>query len=159
MRENKRGLSNIVATVLIILLAIAAVAIVWSFIAPTIRNTAGEVDLSQACFNTEIKPLNCAVTGDVATVQFARGDVTKVKEIVLILEKAGGTTQVSRVDLSTNPVDLLETVTDDAGSTDFTGIVGGASPDRLKAAAVVMDPDNPERTRTCEVSLESVACE
>ena len=42
---NKRGLSEIVTGVIIIILAIVAVAIIWSFIKPTLEKTGSEIEL------------------------------------------------------------------------------------------------------------------
>src|SRR3989344_4011525 len=40
---NKRGLSGIIATVLIILLALAAVVIIWAFISPILEKGGGGI--------------------------------------------------------------------------------------------------------------------
>ena len=58
-RKNKRGLSNIVATVLIVLLALAAVAIVWGFLRPTFDTAASETNLRTKCFNVDVQPVSC----------------------------------------------------------------------------------------------------
>ena len=41
---NKRGLSDIVVTVLIILLVLAAVVIIWSFVRPAIIRSSGQLE-------------------------------------------------------------------------------------------------------------------
>lgn len=48
MRKNKKGISAIVATVLIILITIAAVAIVWTAILPIFR---GQIEGGTICFD------------------------------------------------------------------------------------------------------------
>lgn len=53
----KRGVSAVVATVLIVMITVAAVAIIWSTVIPMIRNTASEgLDCYDAESNIEILP-------------------------------------------------------------------------------------------------------
>jgi len=56
---NKKGLSDVVTTVLIILLVVAAVGIVWAFIAPMIKNTGGSVSKGQICLTNSVEVLSC----------------------------------------------------------------------------------------------------
>ncbi|MBU0906538.1 MAG: hypothetical protein KKD18_02305 [Nanoarchaeota archaeon] len=88
---SKKGLSNIVATVLIVLLALAAVAIVWGFLRPMFTGVGNEVDLRSLCFDTEVQPLTCtysnnpAVAGEIDTTANGRlktGDVYALRFIV-----------------------------------------------------------------------------
>ena len=66
-QENRKGLSDVVATVLIILLALAAIAIVWAFVNPSISNTATVTELQSRCFTTELKVNSCDDTTPVIT--------------------------------------------------------------------------------------------
>ena len=80
---NKKTLSDIVTTVLIILLAIAAIAIVWSFVQPTLKG-AGE-KLSADCIQLEVMPTSCVIDTDIATVTYqwkAGSGLMGVKAIV-----------------------------------------------------------------------------
>ena len=56
---KKRGLSNLIATVLIVLLALAAVAIIWGFLRPTIEGTGPQIDLGIKCVEVEVEPTAC----------------------------------------------------------------------------------------------------
>lgn len=70
---SKRGLSDVITTVLIILLALAAVAIVWSFVMPLIQRAGEEVNSD--CFTISLTPESCtynSATGD-ATIRVSRG--------------------------------------------------------------------------------------
>ena len=51
---KKRGLSNLIATVLIVLLALAAVAIVWGFIKPVLEGAGPSVELGTKCVDVEV---------------------------------------------------------------------------------------------------------
>ncbi len=146
--KNKKGLSDVVTIVLIILLALAAVGIIWAFIKPTIENTGGGIDLSAQCFNTEVKPTKCAynTTTDTAivTVQLAKGEAN---EVVAILELDDGTTQVQTVTAPT----LLGTA---QITFDLAAITG--NPTKANAAAVISDDNG--NTKTCDVSPTVAQC-
>ncbi len=82
---NKKALSDVVTTVLIILLAIAAIAIVWSFVQPTLKG-AGE-KLSADCIQLEVIPTLCTIDSvtDTATVTYqwkAGSGLTGVRAVV-----------------------------------------------------------------------------
>ena len=57
MIMKKRGLSDVVTVTLIILLAVAAVVIVWAFVRSTIEE-AGE-DIKADCLKTNLKVISC----------------------------------------------------------------------------------------------------
>ncbi|MBI5804390.1 hypothetical protein HY450_04040 [Candidatus Pacearchaeota archaeon] len=143
--ENKKGLSDIIATVLIVLLALAAVAVVWSFIQPAIKNTGGSIDLQTKCLNTEVKPTACTVTGGTGTVniQLVKGEATKV---VAVIEDSLGATYVGETD-APNPL---------ATKSVSVPSVGSASPFNAKAAAIVSDAEG--NTATCDVGLVQITC-
>jgi len=50
MKYNKRGISAVVATVLIILITVAAVTIIWAAIIPLIQ---GQLDTTTSCLNAQ----------------------------------------------------------------------------------------------------------
>jgi hypothetical protein len=114
---NRRALSDVVTTVLIILLAIAAIAIVWSFVAPTLRG-AGE-KLSVDCINLEVEPTGCSIdtNTDIATItyQWKAGEgLTGVKAVVT----DGTNTEIGDGD---KPVSVLGTASVDI---DVSGVTG-----------------------------------
>lgn len=150
--KNKKGLSDVVTIVLIILLALAAVGIIWAFIKPTIENTGSGIDLSAQCFNTEVKPTRCLLEDtsdppngiDKATVniQLAKGEATMVKAII---EFNDGTTSVQEIAAP----ELLGTT-----SITFTGLTKTVT--KAYAAAVISDDSG--NTKTCDVSPTVVQC-
>lgn len=151
--KNKKGLSDVVTIVLIILLALAAVGIIWAFIKPTIENTGGGIDLSAQCFNTEVKPTKCTTTDTdsdgnidsaIVTVQLAKG---KADEVIAILELDDGTTQVQTVTAPT----LLGTA---QITFDLAAITG--NPTKANAAAIISDDNG--NTKTCDVSPTVAQC-
>lgn len=121
--KNKKGLSDVIATVLIVLLALAAIAIVWGFVSPVLRNTGSSISASQKCLDAEVKPTACNSTSDIATLQYVGGDITKM---IAIVQQADGATIVS------------ETTVGSLLSTKVIGISGTSSGDKLKASAKVL---------------------
>jgi len=64
MKINKRGLSDVVTVSLIILLAIAAVVIVWGFVKPSIESTGKQLSGSN-CIQAELVVKSCKANGEV----------------------------------------------------------------------------------------------
>ncbi len=100
----KRGLSDIIATVLIVLLALASVAIVWGFVSPTIRNAGENVDISSRCLETEFRVTQCNIVGSgpyqvTSTVQLIKGSAEKAR---VSYENQNGeivTTEIANADI------------------------------------------------------------
>jgi hypothetical protein len=78
---SKKGLSDIVATVLIVLLALAAVAIVWGFLRPMFNTAAQETDLRSKCFSVDIQPDSCRYTNSTNATSL---------EIIAVARNMGG---------------------------------------------------------------------
>ena len=58
---NKKGLSDVITTVLIILLTLAAVVLIWTFLQPTIKNSVSGVQGQSDCLTAQVEPINCMV--------------------------------------------------------------------------------------------------
>src|SRR3989344_3667832 len=132
-QENRKGLSDVVATVLIILLALAAIAIVWAFVNPSISNTATVTELQSRCFTTELKVNSCDDTTRVITYELVKG---KSDGVVGICTTSGGATATGkelRTDASSNvPDEIFET-----GTVVVSG-TGCSTGDVAKVAAVMV---------------------
>ncbi len=139
--RNKKGLSDIIATVLIVLLALAAVAIVWGFIRPTFDRAGGAIETSQKCLDAEVRVTSCTTDGDV-TVQLVRGDVQRIRAVAY---DSGGNTATG----DTNTT--LGVLGTEQVSTGLTGTV------TARAAAIVMD--NTNSPYPCDVTPVAVTCE
>jgi hypothetical protein len=87
---SKRGLSDIVATVLIVLLALAAVAIVWQFIRPAIVEGGTNIQKQNVCLGSSALPIKCEYQGTnyVLTNAIVKhsegGDVKKIKAVLTL---------------------------------------------------------------------------
>ena len=79
MIQNKKGLSDIVTTALIILLVAVAVAAIWAFVSPALRGTGIQFTKTQVCVSNLIEPITCkggvseggTIPGTVATASTA----------------------------------------------------------------------------------------
>ena len=60
MKFNKKGLSEVVTTVIIILLVLVAIGIVWAVVNPTLKSGAQQV--SADCLSLSLEPVTCDVT-------------------------------------------------------------------------------------------------
>ena len=104
MIMNKKGLSDVVTTVLIILLAIAAIVIVWNFVSPTLENAGEQIESQTACLDASVvvvscKPGTAAATDDNVVVRNDGGQTVKYKVIVNhVAAGTAGTTSVDAAD-------------------------------------------------------------
>lgn len=102
---NKRGISAVVATVLIILITIAAVAIIWALLLPTIKNNLGTNDLSA---DLSVSTSGGYTVWDSSTntscVQIKRGsDSANVTGMSIIFAFADGNSQSKNLNSSMVP--------------------------------------------------------
>lgn len=92
---NKKGISDVVTTVLIVLLTIVAIAILWSFLQPMFTKSGTKIQQAEACLSINMEIPSCAVSATNANVTVRRNaGAANVKEIRLIFEKADGSTKV-----------------------------------------------------------------
>ncbi|MBU0906539.1 MAG: hypothetical protein KKD18_02310 [Nanoarchaeota archaeon] len=146
---NKRGLSNIVATVLIILLALAAVAIVWGFLRPTFDRTAQNTALRTACYQVELEPVTCTFgTGSIVggSYKLVSNDPL-LTSVLVIFEDADGLTITAP---GAKPAQALAQET--VSNVDYSSI---GIPIKMRVAAVVSSNG---ATDTCDESLKEVSC-
>ena len=148
---KKRGISDIVATILIVLLALAAVAMIWAFIQPLIGGAGETATLSAKCLQTEVKPTSCIIntTTNSAT---ANAQLTKdgASKITILLEDELGTTLTgNQVDappiLSTTQVIIANTTALDVTST-------------IEARGVAIVEDDQGNSQLCTPSPVTFNC-
>jgi|SRR3989344_1886030 len=99
MIMNKKGLSDVVTTVLIILLAIAAIVIVWNFVSPTLENAGSQIESQTACLDASVTTVSCAV-GTTSNVVIRNDGGLPVKYKVVVNHVATGTAGTTTVDSS-----------------------------------------------------------
>lgn len=148
--ENKRALSDVVTTVLIILLALAAIVLVWSFVKPTLQN-AGE-SLSADCIQLQLEPKSCITnsTMDASVVyQWKSGDV-ELSGVKVIIEDETGASVVAD---GASPSEVLASgSTSLAYGSDLTGSI-------LKAKVVGVIAKSNGESQTCPADgAQEITC-
>ena len=92
MNMKKRGLSDVVAVTLIILLSIAAVVIVWTFVRSTLEKTGSEITAS--CVNVDLRAISCDLTNNVTVVENGAGETVIDKVKIVYYNSVAGTSSV-----------------------------------------------------------------
>ena len=161
MIREKRGLSDVVTVTLIILLAIAAVVIVWAFVRSTLEETGKQI--TGACVTTNVKLIGtCAAsTGAVTVRNDGRQDAIDGIKLVYYETNADDSQSQTRDCIGVTPTTSLaplaqisctpEAPVGGVAVPDFNGAAAGGAPVRVSAAPVIGDI-------VCPISPETVNC-
>jgi len=76
---NKKGISAVVATILIVLLTVVAVVIIWAVLKPAIQRSAGSVSTNCLEVDMNIDKVDCTVGSESVTVTLNTGKISKLK--------------------------------------------------------------------------------
>ena len=87
--NNKRGLSEVITTLIFILLAIIAIGIVWYIFNNLSNQTQGQINSNSQCIGLDIRPIG--ITG--TDVQVTRGAGTATEIAGVKISPDGGTLQ------------------------------------------------------------------
>ena len=154
---TKKGLSDIVATVLIILLALAAIAIVWAVVQNMIQGSSTTTELTQMCLLTKVEPANCKVVDGInnatVSVVLQSGDQASIREVIAIIEDdangrvtlAGATPSAALAASQIGPID----------TSSLAPITTTANMYATAAAKVFIGDEE----MTCTPSLTKVTCQ
>lgn len=88
--NNKRGVSDIVVTILLVLLALAAIALVWGFISGYLKGATSGISKSQACMDLGLEPISCDVSGADAVVRYKLASQANLTGLRVLVETAAG---------------------------------------------------------------------
>ncbi len=160
MFRQKRGLSDVVTVTLIILLAIAAVAIVWAFVRSTLEETGKQI--TGACITTSAKLIGTCLASDggVTVRNDGRQDTIEGIKLIYYETTADDSQSVTRDADCTNIAPLAQqrcTPQDPDGTgpqtavPDFDSVTAGNQIARVGSAAVVGGV-------VCPVSTETAVC-
>jgi len=133
---NKRGLSTVVTTVIMIVLVLVAVGVVWAVIKNLLGSQEEQINLSQRCVATQIEIESASCTGSDCTVVVKK---TGGYDIDGIMVAAIDGTDSDSHDESGN-IELIKTVNWDTG-------VDLSNANKATAAAYFTDTDG--NTVTC----------
>lgn len=137
--KDKKGLSEVVTAILIVLLAVAAVIIVWAVIRPMIQGSSSQVQTS--CVTLDVEIVAVDETGNDITLRRNVGD-GELHSLVFTFETATGTTvgytdEITGFDqLETYVVQDVNANLNNADGTTFT-LPAWASVNRLGVAVRV----------------------
>ena len=155
---NKKGVSDVITNVLIILIVLVAVAILWFFVRPTIVQGAGGVSGAATCYSVILQPLKCGIgagTPNDFWIQVERsegeGDMKGVK--VIFRDSAGNVKNTTDIIGTNGVIQPLQT-------RNLSGTIGGLSSGasyKLTLDAIVESAADPEG-RLCGESSISVSC-
>ncbi len=147
MLKQKRGLSDVVTVSLIILLAIAAVVIVWSFVRPTIEKTGKQI-AGENCLTVDVKPISCDLTSNSVVVENGPGEATvdKVKLVYYQTAAGGSNSEVIADATGCDDIAPLERKTCIVTNEPY-----GGAPAQVSVAAVLGE-------KVCPISTEKVDC-
>lgn len=154
--KGKRGLSDVITTVLIILLVLAAVVLIWGFIRKPIEQGGQQIELSSACLRLAdvIVPTTCSVnvaakTASMTMRRTSGDDITLVGVKAVLTGDAGA----NLINDSTTYPGVLESRT-------YTFALGGTTLDGNNAysASVAGVVSAAGKTGTCQESLTKISC-
>jgi len=151
---QKRGLSNIVATVLIVLAALVAIGIVWAMISPVFERSGETIEAQEKCYGVSVEPQKCVVSyggsGDEVnvTVQVSEG----VADGLIAVVEYGDASFESEQLITDNVVETYETRLISIS----TSNPSGAYAVRARAAAIVKTSSG--ENVICEESSVTVMC-
>ncbi len=88
MIYSKKGVSTIVANVLIVLLVIVGVAVIWAVVNPTLEKSAKGISAAD-CFDVDVRPVSCTVAGGSVVYERGAGSQSPLYGVRLVITRAG----------------------------------------------------------------------
>jgi hypothetical protein len=121
--NSKKGVSDIVVTILLVLLALAAIAIVWGFISGQINTAAGSISKRQACLDLRIEPVSCYSSTDTIPQAIVRykmnpSNGVNLTGLKVLIQDASGSVSPISVETAYIPKEL-QTITYPVGGVLF----------------------------------------
>ena len=144
MIKRKQGLSAVVTTLIIVLLALVAVGLVWIVIQNVINEGVSQIDLSAKCLKLDIKAVsaNCANPAlcDLTITRNSGGENIAGIKIVFYDKTMGG-----NIISSSGNLEILETKTFSGATAINSGFVLPTIPNNVKISPYFLDDaDNEE---------------
>ncbi len=140
MISNRRGLSTVVTTLIIILLVLVAIGIVWVVVRGLIGTTEEQINIQKKCIgiDLEIQSASCTANPAPATDYACTATVKKIGGenpvgIRVFFSDNSGSITGAQGD-TTLPISLLNTA---------TGITASRNPSKIEAVAYFGDAINP----------------
>lgn len=119
MVSNKKGISNIVSVLLIVLLVIVAVGVVWVAVRGTLEDAEDELGIGQKCLKVDVYATSASCSSGVCNVTVKRGtggdDIDGVRVIFTNENSQSAIEDISR------GIDELSTITNTSIATGLSG--------------------------------------
>ncbi len=152
MIKNRKGMSDVVTMVLVILLVVVAVVTIWTFVQKPVQKAGTQIEKATACADVELQLVSCKASGSNldATVKVAQGSPVAVRFIVD--QSAGGTVVFEGEAKVTGTVPTTSNV----GTLAIVGgVTGATTPAKISATPVVTTDDG---TQTICPGTAKVTC-
>lgn len=160
-KRDKRGVSDVITTVLIILLVLAAVAIIGGLLLRNIGEAGSKIGTQTACLDLDVKAVNCSlgiVVGtnprprEIYVNRGGRGSEADIAKVTLLFENSAGT-----VTPKSTPTDVTGSIPKALETVKLSSSVSEAiSASYVRTSVIVRGADGKEVT--CEPSLVKVTC-
>ena len=153
---NKKAVSDVVSTVLIILLVVAAIAIIGAIVLNTVNKGGVNVNTAIACQSLDIKATQCGKNGvglanaTATAIRGAGGSDLDVTGLTFIFTKADGSTLTNSSLSTTNVIGV-----GNVGESVTALNVSGGPFTKVKTASIIRLADG--SNATCE-SMTEVPC-
>lgn len=142
--QNRKGLSAIVATLIIILLTLVAVGIIWVVIRNVVQGGAEQIDISQKCIAVSLEAVTVnEIASGVYAVTLKRGADSQGDLGVKVNVFSGATTSSGVINFGAfGDLDALGTVTRTVNTNTTTPVAGG---DKIEFTAFFLDASGNEQ--------------
>ncbi len=153
-KMNNRGLSDVVTTVLIILIAIAAVAVVGGIVLNQIKKGGDSINKASVCTDNVIEPISCTQTGANVVVGATRTSGS------LTLSPAGQVSvSVEATDGSIIPGTISTLASAGSSSSSSTIDMGTKTAKQVRISAVYTSLPGFPATETQTCTSQPISCE
>ncbi len=159
-KSNKRGVSDVITTVLIILLVLAAVAIIGGILLRNIGDAGSKIGTQTACLDLDVKPVKCtkatptSTTAIVLVSRGGRGSDAVISDLTLLFEDTSSKAVTTVVGSATTPAYISGSLK--ALQTNLYSAAVPASNLNVRTAATITGSDG--RKVVCEPSTVRVDC-
>lgn len=148
--NNKKGLSTIVTTLIIILLTLVAIGIIWAVVSNLLNKSAGTVESTTKCIDVDVRATkvveNAVGNYTITLKRSATGEGTMCAKIVIY----NNVTNSPILDFSNNCLEPLES----ASQTFDTGMTGLTNAYRVEVTPYYLDANNKEKLCTTTTTYE-----
>lgn len=150
--HSKKGLSEVMTTVLLILVAIAAVTLIWYALQPNIKSASTSASKAQVCLSSVVEPISCKKNASGSyNVGYRRATddniVQGIESVQITLEQKDG---------------IVKTISGDSGISNgdssnvaFTNVSGGARQVTINAQ-FILKGDQKQLCRSSELLCDNI---